>query len=90
MAKTVVTEWRVTGDPTCIVNGKILKFPPYYFVWRSNEHYDDRGRPTNWGDRELTAKQAAKRFIEISDGWKEGPFLHKRKVTYTEWEQIDE
>lgn len=89
MAKRTVTEWRVTGDPTCVINGKVLNFPPYYFVWYSDQWYDERGRPTNFGDRELTAKQAAKRFMRISDRWKEGPFLHKRKVTYTDWKEAD-
>jgi len=96
-----VTEWRVTGDPTTTVvhpSGQPfeMSFPPYHFVWYSNQTYDERSRPVHPnalpgapGGAEfwLSAEEAARRFMRVARDWKEGPFLHKRTVTYTEWEE---
>lgn len=96
-----VTEWRVTGDPTVnllLGDGSTheAKFPPYSFVWYSDQTYDERSRPVSPnalpgapGGAEfwLSAEEAARRFIKHVGAWKDGPFLHKRTVTYTEWEE---
>lgn len=79
---TTVEEWRVTGQPD---SAHGVEFPPYSFVWRSDEMYDDRSRKE--GRRVLTAEEAAKRFAAHMDSWTDGPHVHHRTVTYTAWEE---
>lgn len=82
---TVITEWRVTGQPN---ESHGVKFPPYTFVWRDNLTYDHRSRRE--GELEVTAEDAARNFVKaMGDSWEEGPFLHKRTVTTSEWEEVE-
>lgn len=64
-------EWRVTGDP----GGG---FPPYNFVWSPF-------RNPGLGEGEAEARGFMK-LIESHGGWPDGPHLHHRTLTVTEWE----
>lgn len=66
----IVHEWRVTGEPG-------PGYPSYSYVWRSS---DER-----WPSPE-EAEAAARKFAEVFSPWVEGPFIHHRTVTYTDWE----
>ena len=81
MAEHVRTEWRVTGQPNSV---KGMEFPPYTFVWRDDLYWDGRSRRSD--KDEVTAEQAARNFCAKMTEWEEGPFLHKRTVTTTDWE----
>lgn len=84
---TIVTEWRVTGDPTHVYeDGREWWFPPYRYVWYDNSFYDEKGRCE--GERTYTAEQAAKGFVERAGKWKDGPHLHIRTVVYTDWDEV--
>ena len=53
-------------------------FPPYSFTWST------RG----YGEPEVEARSFA-RTIRVYDNWRDGPHVHKRTVTVTDWEQIE-
>ena len=91
---TIVTEWRVTGDPTQIFeDGGEWRFPHYSYVWKSSNMYNKRGRLD--GELVITAEQAARSFVERAKEkredvlpWKDGPHLHMRTVVYTDWDEV--
>jgi hypothetical protein len=68
-------EWRVTGTFHTDVGDED---EPYEFTW--SRGYDD-------------PEGAARNFIELSCnplwGWTDGPHLHKRTVTVTDWTEVD-
>lgn len=70
---TTYEEWRVTGDP-----GE--GFPPYEFVWSPLRNPD---HATEGEARGFV------RLIESVGGWPDGPHLHKRTVTVTEWQEVE-
>lgn len=70
---TTYEEWRVTGTFNADIGDED---EPYEFTW-------SRG----YADPEA----AARNFITLSSGsglwgWTDGPHLHKRTVTVTDWE----
>jgi hypothetical protein len=67
-------EWRVTGDPR---DGS----EPYEFTWSPF-------RNPHLGDPEVGARGFV-RLVRSHEGWTDGPHLHKRTVTVTEWEEIE-
>lgn len=71
---TSYEEWRVTGDP----GGG---FPPESFTWSPVG-------PPAWEFPESEARNFM-RLIESVGGWPDGPHLHRRTVTVTEWEEAD-
>jgi hypothetical protein len=72
---TTYEEWRVTGDP-----GE--GFPPYAFTWSPfrNPHLGD--------DPEASARGFV-RLVRSHESWTDGPHLHKRTVTVTDWTEVD-
>ena len=94
----IIEEWRVTGDPSTVVLDYFgepfaLNFPKYSYVWYSDRRYDARSRPIQpdgTSPLSFTAEEAAKHFARIAKDWKDGPHLHKRIVTYTDWESYDD
>lgn len=73
---TTYEQWRITGNPG-------PGFPPYAFTWTNQP--DARGRVTT--DPEAEARDFT-RLMREHDSWTDGPHLHKRTVTVTEWEQV--
>jgi hypothetical protein len=71
---TSYEEWRVTGDPG-------QGFPPYEFTWSParNPHLGD--------DPETGARGFIALLQAHHETWIDGPHLHKRTVTVTDWEQ---
>lgn len=69
---TSYEEWRVTGDP----GGG---FPPESFTWSPVG-------PPAWEFPESEARNFM-RLIESVGGWPDGPHLHRRTVTVTDWEE---
>lgn len=65
-------EWRITGDP-----GE--GYSPYEFTWSP-------ARNPHLGDDPEKGARGFVRLIESVGGWPDGPHLHKRTVTVTEWE----
>lgn len=85
MAEHTRVEWRVTGQPNSF---KGVEFPYYEFVWRDDIKYDERSRRE--GDPIITAEQAARNFVGYKGHtWESGPFLSKRTVTTTDWEEVE-
>lgn len=70
---TTYEEWRVTGTPT---PGE----RPYTFTWSPHG--------TEGWDPEAEARRYVELIRECGD-WTDGPHLHKRTVTVTNWEAID-
>jgi hypothetical protein len=69
-ASETFTEWRVTGDPG---HG----YPRYGFTWSP-----DRGD----GDPEASARGFLALITDQHHAeWVDGPHLHSRQVTRTEW-----
>lgn len=68
---TSYEEWRVTGDP----GGG---FPAYSFTWSPV-----RGDV----DPERTARGFVRLVEDVAEVWADGPHLHRRTVTVTEWEE---
>lgn len=73
---TTYEEWRVTGEPG-------YGFPSYEFVWSD-------GRNSHLGDPE----QAARQFVALIQQpdhtkWDEGPYLSRRTVTVSDWEDAE-
>ena len=68
-------EWRVTGQPS---HG----FPDYNFTWSPdlNPHL---------GDPETAARAFAGRIRHSEFAWTDGPHLHRRTVTRTDWAPVD-
>ena len=48
---------------------------PIYITWRTDE-YDD-------------AEDRARRWAAANRDWTDGPHLHKRTVTVTDWTEVD-
>lgn len=71
---TTHEEWRVTGDP----GGG---WPPYGFTWSA-------ARGPNLGNPEAEARGFVALVASLG-GWPDGPHLHRRTVTVTEWEEVD-
>lgn len=71
---TTHEEWRVTGDP-----GE--GFPPYTFTWSPHGY-------SATGDAEGEARGFV-RLIREHDNWRDGPHLHTRTVTVTDWEGVE-
>lgn len=69
---TTYEEWRVTGDLGD-------DYPPYEFTWspRRNPHL---------GDPEAGARGFIALVADTGCAWPDGPHLHKRTVTVTDWE----
>jgi hypothetical protein len=65
-------EWRVTGDPG---DG----FPPYNFTWSPLRN--------DLGDPETEAR-AFVALIHSHGRWPDGPHLHRRTMTVTDWEPV--
>jgi len=40
-------------------------------------------------DPETAARQLAAKVVERGWGWTDGPHLHKRTVTVTDWDEVD-
>jgi hypothetical protein len=82
---TSYEEWEVTGEPG-EANG--VAFPPYRFVWSD-------ARPWARQEEGETAEHGARMFMAMVNKpesrypWVSGPFLKKRIVTHTEWEEVD-
>ena len=76
---TSYEEWRVTGQPNAF---RGVEFPPYEFVWslRINPHLGDPEQAA----REFVAGMA--RHADRCGTWTDGPHLHHRTVTVTDWE----
>lgn len=76
---TTYEEWRVTGQPGEMFNG--ADWPPYDFTWslRTNPHLGDPERAA----RDFMAK------VGQYDTWRDGPHLHKRTVTVTDWQEVE-
>ena len=70
---TTYEEWRVTGT----WDGKPPIGGPIYIVWRTSE-YDD-------------AEDCARGWLvgATHEIWTDGPHLHKRTVTVTDWTEVD-
>lgn len=67
---TTYEEWRVTGDPG-------PGFPPYAFTWS----------PVNSPNGPEAAARGFLALLDtVHDAWRDGPHLHKRTVTVTDWE----
>jgi len=62
-------EWRVTGDP----GGE---FGAYSFIW-SKARGDEQP--------EVPARLLMRRLEDQDEPWKDGPHLHRRTVTVTDW-----
>lgn len=67
-------EWRVTGTP-----GK--GYPPYSFTWSPGVDRFPRA-----DDPEREARGFVALFEDSGTTWADGPHLHKRTVTVTDWE----
>lgn len=73
---TTYDEWRVTG--TWLGDPQKHAFSPR----------PDRGRfSRGYADPEAAARQFAASATAWTGGWTDGPHLHKRTVTVTEWER---
>lgn len=70
---TTYEEWRVTGDPGDDDGS------PYEFVWSP-------ARNTAFDGGEVEARRFMALIAE-DGGWTDGPHLHKRTVTVTDWEE---
>jgi hypothetical protein len=83
---TTYEEWRVTGEPGTIA-GTDVRYPSYDFTFGS------AARRALGKDKDPEA--AARWFIAmIRDAnhreWEDGPRLHRRTVTVTDWVPVDE
>jgi hypothetical protein len=71
-------EWRATGTFKVNLGGEDEH---YQFTWSQHGtvRYDD-------------PEDSARRFVELARtgwGWTDGPHLHKRTVTVTDWEAVE-
>lgn len=71
VSETTFEEWRVTGEP-----GR--GYPPYRFTWTADAD--------SYGSQCPDPESAARSFVEAVRDWDNGPHLHRRTVTRTEWE----
>jgi hypothetical protein len=69
-------EWRVTGDP-----GE--DYPPYEFTWSPARN------PHLGADPERAARHHIALIESVGENWTDGPHLHKRTVTVTDWEAVE-
>jgi hypothetical protein len=70
---TTYEEWRVTGRLADRAEGS-----PYEFTWRKSAYADPEGE--------------ARRFINDAAElmfWTDGPHLHRRTVTVTDWQEAE-
>jgi hypothetical protein len=72
---TTYSEWRITGDP-----GE--GYPPYTFTFSPQRGDDD-------------PEGSARRFMDLTTDvhhkpWRDGPHLHHRTVTVSEWIAADD
>lgn len=71
---TTYDEWRVTGT---------WQGAPYEFTWSPKRGHRYRG----FADPEAEARQFVATTSELD--WTDGPHLHKRTVTVTDWQEIE-
>jgi hypothetical protein len=70
-------EWRVTGQPAPC---RGVTYPAYEFTWSQR-----RGDT----DPEQGARHFVAGILSIGEDWTDGPHLHKRTVTVTDWTEVD-
>jgi hypothetical protein len=79
---TTYEEWRVTGRPAQRIPGLtplLNAEDAYQWTWSP-----PRGHP----DPETTARLFTEAARAAAD-WTDGPHLHKRTVTVTDWEDVE-